>query len=163
MSITANPDKTNVNVIRIDDGLRRIPIENMFGQEVGVFFFRPTDLGIMERYNKLIGEFDKILEPLENANIGRDGEAADPTDEESVNAINEARTKLNNLLDELFDGNFSEAFFGKMNPFSPVGGRFYCEQAIEMVGAYIEQEFGVEAAQMSRRVEKYTGRYGGKK
>ena len=53
MSITANPEKTNVNVIRIDDGLRRIPIENMFGQEVGVFFFRPTDLGIMERYNKL--------------------------------------------------------------------------------------------------------------
>lgn len=153
----------NTNVIRIDDGLRRIPIQNMFDQEVGVFFFRPTDIGIMERYNKLMGEFDDVLAPLENANIGRDGEAADPTDTESVNAIKEAKQKLNSLLDELFDGNFSEAFFGKMNPFSPVGGRFYCEQAIELVGAYIEREFGVEAAQMSSKVEKYTGPYEVKK
>ena len=56
-----------------------------------------------------------------------------------------------------------EAFFGKMNPFSPVGGRFYCEQAIELVGAYIEQEFGIEAEQMSSKVEKYTGPYEVKK
>jgi hypothetical protein len=161
MSITANTDTKNV--IRIDDGLRRVPIENMFDQEVGVFYFRPTDIGIMERYNKLMSEFDSVLAPLEKADIGRDGEAADPTDMESVNAIKEAKEKLNSLLDELFDGNFSEAFFGKMNPFSPVGGRFYCEQAIELVGAYIEQEFGIEAEQMSSKVEKYTGPYEVKK
>ena len=160
MSNTATEKKA---VIRIDDGLRRVPIENMFDQEIGVFYFRPTDLSIIERYDKLIGEFDTILAPLEKANIGRNGEAADPTDEESVSAIREAKERLNSLLDELFDGNFSEAFFGKMNPFSPVGGRFYCEQAIEMVGAYIEEEFGIEVAKMSGNVQKYTGAYEGKK
>lgn len=157
--------ETNVtkNVIRIDDGLRRVSIENMAGQEVGVFYFRPTDVGIIGRYDKLIGQFDEILKPLEDANLNREGEAADPADEATSKAIAVATDKLNALLDELFDGNFSEAFFGKINPFSPVGGRFYCEAAIEMVGKYIEKEFGAEAVKMNDHISKYTSQFEGKK
>ena len=151
------------NVIRIDDGLRKVSIENMAGQEVGVFYFRPTDVGIIGRYDKLIGQFDEILKPLEDANLNRAGEAADPADEATSKAIAVATDKLNALLDELFDGNFSEAFFGKINPVSPVGGRFYCEAAIEMVGAYIEQEFGAEAVKMNDHISKYTNQFEGKK
>lgn len=159
-------DKTNMtenkNVIRIDDGLRRVSIENMAGQEVGVFYFRPTDIGILGRYDNLIGQFDDILKPLESANLNNAGEAADPDDDATSKAIEVATKKLNTLLDELFDGNFSDAFFGKINPFSPVGGRFYCEAAIEMVGKYIEQEFGAEAVKMNDHISKYTNRYEGK-
>ena len=157
--------ETNVtkNVIRIDDGLRRVSIENMAGQEVGVFFFRPTDIGIISRYNRLVGEFNTILKPLEKAHLNGAGEAEDPDDEATEKAIAEATEKLNSLLDELFDGNFSEAFFGKINPFSPVGGRFYCEAAIEMVGEYIEREFGAESVRMNKHISKYTSRYEGKK
>lgn len=146
-------------MIQVDDGLRRIPITNSFGQEVGVFFFRPTDIGIMDRYDKVIGKFDDVLKPLENASIGSDGTAADPTDQETVEALAKATENINQLLDELFDGNFAEAFFGKMNPFSPVGGRFYCEGAIEAVGDFINAQFGVEASAMSKRVDKYTDKY----
>lgn len=156
-------NKVTKNVIRIDDGLRRVSIENMAGQEVGVFYFRPTDVGIIGRYDKLIGQFDEILKPLEDANLNGAGEAADPDDEATSKAIADATGKLNALLDELFDGNFSEAFFGKINPFSPVGGRFYCEAAIEMVGAYIEQEFGAEAVKMNEHISKYTNQFEGKK
>ena len=146
-------------MIQVDDGLRRIPIKNSIGQEIGVFFFRPTDLGIMDRYNRMMEQFDEVLKPLENASIGTDGEAADPTDKETVEAIATATANINRLLDELFDGNFAEAFFGKMNPFSPVGGRFYCENAIDAVGKFIENAFGMEAETMSKHTEKYTAPY----
>lgn len=152
-------DKKATAAIQIDDGMRRVPIENMVGQEVGVFYFRPSDIGILERYEKMLPQFDEILKPLENVSIGKDGEAADPSDTETVEVLREATKKINDLLDELFDGNFAEAFFGKMNPFSPVGGRFYCEGAIEAVGNYIEQTFGAEAEAMSEHVSKYTRQY----
>ena len=146
-------------MIQVDDGIRRIPITNSIGQEIGVFFFRPTDMGIIDRYNRMMEQFDDVLKPLENASIGTDGKAADPTDEETAAAIAKATENLSRLLDELFDGNFAEAFFGKMNPFSPVGGKFYCEGAIEAVGNFIEAAFGTEVEAMSKRTQKYTAPY----
>ena len=77
----------------------------------------------------------------------------------AVEALREAEKRLYEAVDKLFAGNMSEAFFGRMNPFSPVGGRFYCELAIEAVGEYITKEFGRETAAMNKRVASYTGRY----
>ena len=152
-------DKKATAAIQIDDGMRRVPIENMVGQEVGVFYFRPSDIGILERYEKMLPQFDEILKPLENVSIGRDGEAADPADTETVEVLREATKKINDLLDELFDGNFSEAFFGKMHPFSPVNGRFYCENALEAVGGFISKQFKREVNKINARVSKYTHGY----
>ena len=39
--------------ITVDDGFQRIPITNKYGDEIGVFYFNPTDIGIIERYNSL--------------------------------------------------------------------------------------------------------------
>ena len=148
--------------IKVDDGLQRVPITNNADEEIGVFYFRPTDIGILERYNRLESRFEDVLKPLENVSVGPDGEAVDPSDEDAVNALKEAESALNGLLNELFDGNFAEAFFGRMNPFSPVNGRFYCEGAIEAVGDFINAQFGKEAALMSSGVEKYTKKYRGR-
>lgn len=147
--------------IQINDGLQRVPITNIYGDEIGVFFFRPTDIGILDRYNKVAGEFEGILKPLQDVSVGPDGNAKDPTDEEAVKALAQASGNLYGLMDYLFDGNMAEAFFGKMNPFSPVGGRFYCETVIEAVGGFIEQEFSIEAQMMSKNVEKYIKKYRG--
>ena len=35
--------------ITVDDGSVRVPIKNLYGDEIGVFYFRPTDLGIIDR------------------------------------------------------------------------------------------------------------------
>lgn len=144
--------------ITVDDGSKRIPIRNLHGEEVGVFFFRPTDIGIIDRFNKMAAEFDKITEPLENATLKTDG-TADETDQESIAALNEAEKRLFELCDYMFGGNMSEAFFGKMHPFSPVNGAFYCETAIEAVGKYISQQFEAETKKISKRMSKYTAGY----
>ena len=149
--------------IVIDDGSQRIPIENMNGDEIGVFYFHPTDVGIIERYNEAMSKFDEIVAPLEEIDINADG-TADANDEAAAKALKEAEKRLYEACDYIFGGNMSEAFFGKMHPFSPVGGLFYCESALKKVGAFISEQFEQETTKINSRLKQYVGKYGkGKK
>lgn len=152
-------DVIPVMSITVDDGAVRVPINNVHGDEIGVFYFRPTDVGIITRYNKMIDEFEQIAEPLMNVDIGPDGTTSD---EKEAEALSEAEHRLYAAVDKLFGGNAAEAFFGKMSPFSPVGGAFYCERMLEAVGEFIGRQFDAETKRM-QRIEKYTGKYTGKK
>jgi uncharacterized protein YggE len=58
----------------IDDGTRKIPIENTFGQLICNIYIRPSDISIMDRYNEFKKDFSSILDPLKNLNIDRNGE-----------------------------------------------------------------------------------------
>lgn len=148
----------NFTGIVVDDGSVRESIRNKHGDEIGVFYFRPTDIGIIDRYNKVAADFDKITAPLENVNINPDG-TVDEKNEAEMAAMNEAEAKLFEACDFLFGGNMSEAFFGKMHPFSPVGGRFYCENALDAVGKYISKQFDSEVTKINNRVNRYTHGY----
>lgn len=152
------PEVKNSIGIVVDDGTEEVPISNLRGQRVGVFYVRPTDIGIVRRYDEFLKGFDAILEPIQQVNLNSDGSARD-NDDQTMEALNEAEKRLADKLNALFDGNFAEAFFGKMNPFSIVGGRFYCEVAIEAVGAYIQKRFDHEMTLAQNRVEKYTHGY----
>lgn len=144
--------------IVVDDGSVEVPIKNQSGETLGIFRFRPTDMGLLDRYNEFAANFGKITEPLESIDIKNDG-TVDENNEAAAAAMREAQGRLYDSLDELFGGNMSEAFFGKMHPFSPIGGKFYCENAINAVGTYISQVFGKEAKKVQSRVEKYTHGY----
>lgn len=148
----------NFTGIVVDDGSVRESIRNKHGDEIGVFYFRPTDIGIIDRYNKVAADFDKITTPLENVNINPDG-TVDEKNEAEMAAMNEAEAKLFEACDFLFGGNMSEAFFGKMHPFSPVNGRFYCENALDAVGKYISKQFDSEVTKINNRVNRYTHGY----
>lgn len=140
----------------VDDGSIEVPIKNNIGDVIGVFRFRPTDFNIVKRYNEIADRFGEVVKPLIDANINENGEGED---EESIKILFEAENKLFELVDYMLDGNMAEAFFGKMNPFSPVGGKFYCENALEAVGQFISRKFDSEIKQVSARVNKYTGKY----
>ena len=144
-------------MISIDDGFQRVPINNKYGDEIGVFYFNPTDIGIIERYNKLADTFDAITEPLEAVNTveGADG---DNIDQSYLDALEQAKERLYDAVNELFGGNAAEAFFGKVHPFSPVDGNFYCENVLQAVGEFISNQFDSETKKLSARVAKYTNR-----
>ena len=149
-------DMKNMNLaITVDDGARRVPILNMDGEEIGSFRFHPTDIGIIERYNRLAEQFDAISEPLEGLSVPEGGEM-DLTDPKLVAALTEAESRLNAAVNKLFgsDG-AAEAFFGKMHPFSPVNGEFYATQVLQKVGAFIGAQFATETRAMSKKAKKY--------
>lgn len=146
----------NMNfAITVDDGARRVPILNMDGEEIGSFRFHPTDIGIIERYNRLAEQFDAISEPLEGLSVPEGGEM-DLTDPKLVAALTEAESRLNAAVNKLFgsDG-AAEAFFGRMHPFSPVNGEFYATQVLQKVGAFIGAQFDTETRAMSKKAKKY--------
>lgn len=145
--------------IQVDDGKQRVPVLNRIGEQIGYFDFRPTDLGIIERYNAMADRFDEITKPLENVSISVEGTADNENDEQAVAALTEAKKRLFALCDEMFGGNMSVAFFGSMHPFSPVDGAFYCEHAIEAVGKFISAQFDTETVKISKRMRKYTDGY----
>lgn len=135
----------NEEIIVLDDGLQRVSIRNLDGEEIGVFKFRPTDFGIINRYNETISKLEEIFEPLDG--------------DESDEAFQKAEKRLYEALNYVFGGNMAEAFFGSVSPFSPVKGRFYCEQAIEVIGQYISKQFDAEVKKIKKRVSKYTSKY----
>lgn len=153
-----NNQQNYVNEIIIDDGSVKVPIRNKQGEEIGVFFFRPTDIGIIDRFNAMADEFDHITAPLESVNINANGTVDEKNDAE-FSALKEAEGRLYAACDKLFGGNMSEAFFGKMHPFSPINGHFYCETALSAVGNYISRQFAREVKKVNTRVERYTHGY----
>lgn len=148
----------SIEAIVIDDGSIKVPIRNKQGDEIGVFYVRPTDISIIERYNRVADDFEKITAPLENVNINPDG-TVDENNAAEYEALKQAEKNLYEACDFLFGGNMSEAFFGRMHPFSPVGGRFYCENVLEALAKYISAQFSSEAAKINKRVGKYTHGY----
>lgn len=146
--------KNPVNMmITVDDGSRRIPIQNKQGEEIGSFTFHPTDIGIIDRYNSMADQFDAIVEPLQAVELTDDMSITDPT---LVGALKEATTRLYAAVNELFGSDdAAEAFFGKMHPFSPVNGEFYCSQVLAQVGAFIGSQFDAETKALSKKARKY--------
>ncbi len=150
-------EKNGLGIV-VDDGYKRVPVYNKLGKEIGHFDFNPTDIGIIDRYNNAAGDFPKITAPLENIDINADG-SVDENDDAAMKAMEEAKKNLFEVFDYIFGGNMSEAFFGSVNPFSPCNGKFYCENALDVVGRFISKQFDKEIQQMNNRVDKYTHGY----
>ena len=144
--------------ITVDDGSVKVPIRNKFGDEIGEFYFTPTDTGIVNRFDEVAEKVGEIIAPLEHVNINPDG-TADSNDIQGTKALKEATTRLYEAVDYLFGGNMSGAFFGKTNPFSPVNGAFYFENALEVVGTFINSQFDREMKKVNDRMNQYTQGY----
>ena len=140
--------------ITVDDGSRRVPIQNKSGEEIGAFTFHPTDLGIVMRYNNMVENFDKVTEPLE-ALSAAEGDV-DILEPRYAEAIREAEERLYEAVDTLLGSSgAAKAFFGRMNPFSPVDGEFYCTQVLSAVGLYIGAQFEAETVRFGEKAKKY--------
>ncbi len=142
--------------IVVDDGSVKETIRNKHGEVVGEFTFYPHDIGIIDRFNKAVADFNKITEPLEQVNINAEGGADDDAE---LEALREAEQRLYKSCNYIFGGDVAEAFFGKLHPFSPVNGRFYCEIVIDALGQYISRHFDRETQKVNARVMKYTQGY----
>lgn len=152
-----NKKSTYGNMV-IDDGSEKVEITNLYGEVIGVFKFRPTDISIFERYNEVVKKFEDILSPLDNIGINSDGTGENGTDEE-FKVLSDVKSNLFKELNYVFGGNMSDAFFGNMNPFSIVKGSFYCENAFETLGNFIAHAFDVETKMLNKKTTRYTHGY----
>lgn len=136
----------------IDDGTREIPLMNKFGKLICNIYIRPADLSILDRYQQLSTDFKTIVEPLKNIEIGSDGTISF---EEDWKIVKEVEAELKQRINALFDMDEADDIFAKRNPFSSVGGKFFCESVIEVIGNLIADAVEEEMELSRQRTEKY--------
>lgn len=136
----------------IDDGTREIPLVNKFGKLICNIYIRPADLSILDRYKQLTADFGDIVEPLKDLDIKNDGTAAFDADWQVLKSV---EAELKRRINALFDMDEADDIFAKRNPFSSVGGKFFCESVIEVIGNIIAEAVEDEVELSKRRTDKY--------
>lgn len=142
----------------VDDGSVTETIRNQQGQKVGEFTFRPSDIGIIDRYNESISKFGDVVAPLENVGLNPDGTPR-KDDAADFELLSKIKADICEMVDYIFGGNISEGFFGTMHPLSVINGRLYCENVLDALGNYIAAVFATETKKIDKRVSRYTQQY----
>lgn len=136
----------------IDDGTREIPLYNTFGKLICTVHIRPADVSIIDRYNALMKGFDSVVAPLKKINIKNDGTATFDRDWEILKKV---EADLMEKINALFDMDDAEKIFATRNPFSSVGGEFFCIRVLSALGQVITEAIEEEAALSKKRMSKH--------
>lgn len=141
--------------ITVDDGFVSVPMYNLHGMKIGEFAFQPTDVDIVNRFNESMDKFDEVLAPLQ-AEADKDPDA---DDFDNIDAVNEARDRLFKMCDYIFNADTGNSLFGRMHPFSPVNGKFYCMEVFDQLSVFIQSQFGEETKKVNENMKKYVDGY----
>ena len=138
----------------IDDGTRCYTFTNKFGDVIGEMHFRGGDISIIDRYNSLLSDFDKIIAPLSQISTMKDDGTA--VTDEDWGIIKDVEKELINRLNAIFDSHDCENLFKNRNAFSTINGEFYVEKIIQALGNVVAQEMNEEKEKTKKRLDKYT-------
>lgn len=136
----------------VDDGTREIPLKNKFGKLICKIYMRPADLSILDRYDQLTSDLEGLVAPLKALDLKSDGT---PSFEDGWGAVKQAENELKRRINAVFDMDEADEIFAKRNPFSSVGGRYFCENVIEALGNIIIEATNAEMQKSSARMAEY--------
>ena len=139
-------------ILTIDDGTREYEIQNTYGKTIAVVHFRPGDISLADRYQTMRESFGEIVKPLADIDIAADGTAESDA---GIEAIRKADAAFRGKLQELLDSDDMGEVFKQRNPFSSVGGRFFCEVVLDALGGIIGDVMAEEAEASRKRTAKY--------
>lgn len=141
----------NLTVV-VDDGTKEYTLTNKQGKVICKVCFRPADYSIIDRYNAMVDELGKIVQPLEAVSLKNDGSAVFEDDWAVIKSVEQ---QLVDKLNALFDMEDAAAIFEKRHAFSSVGGEFFCFRVIEALGNVISSAVTEEAKLSQKRMAKY--------
>ena len=137
-----NQNNQNNDII-IDDGSKVYNIRDKHGKLLGKFVFRPSDTGIVNRYEEVAKFFNNLQLP--------------DNSEETMRA---AEKELVEQVSYLIGADAQEAFFDILSPFSPLAsGELFVENVLTAIANVIEKEFKVRSKKVQRRMNKYVTKY----
>ena len=137
----------------IDDGTTPVTFTNQYGQEIGTIHIRGGDIGILDRYELLLKDFDKIVAPLSDIELKNDGTTSFDEDWKKIKGVEK---ELINRINAVFDMQDGANLFTNRNAFSTINGHFYAENVIKALGDLVSQEIEKETEITKDRIDKYT-------
>lgn len=145
-------DKRN-NIFVLDDGTKEIIVQNNYGEEICKLHIRSGDLSIMDRYKELMNEYAEIVKPLASLHVEEDGSSDIDSEWEIIKGV---EAKLIDKIDYVFGMKDAKKLFASRNAFSGIGGSFYIEKVLDMLGRVVAQSIDEEGEKTRKRLEKYT-------
>lgn len=141
--------------MRIPTGLKKYDIEDMEGNVLDCFYFNPTDVDIVDRYQESVEKIEMKLEE-----IAKMEELAND-DIDSVCKMHKLlRPVLCKAIDDIFKTNISEKFFSIMSPFTLFeDGTMFYEIVLMEIAKIIEEECNQRLKKVDVRISKYTSKY----
>lgn len=137
----------------LDDGTKEVSFCNQYGQEIGKIHIRSGDISILDRYDELLKDFEKLTAPLKEVELRNDGTSSFDKDWEIIKGVEQEFIKRINAVFDMEDG---ANLFKNRNAFSTINGHFYIENVIMALGEVVSQEIAHESELAQKRVEKYT-------
>ncbi len=133
----------------IDDGKREIPVKNRFGEVLATLRFRTTDVNIVKRFDEAQKGVSEAVKSISDIDIASDGTAEELS---GIEKLAQAEKTVKDKINYIFTDDVCSGLFSVCNPFSPINGRFYVENVIELLVKIIENE--LEKAS-DERISKY--------
>jgi len=144
---------TKDNIFVLDDGTKEITFNNQFGEEICKIHIRSGDISIIDRYQELVKDFDKLVMPLSQTKLRNDGTSSF---EEDWKVIKEVEQNIIERINAIFDTKDAGNLFVQRNAFSTINGEFYVEKVITALGEVVSKEIAHESELAQKRIAKYT-------
>lgn len=133
----------------INTGAVKVPLEDNLGRVFGHAVYVPTDLGILERYQKglhliddMAAEFQKVAEEVTKENV--------------FELMQKPAQKLKEFCDFVFGNGFYENAFSEINPFTMVpGDKFICLIVLESVVNDITERHKSKSEKVAKYLKGY--------
>ena len=140
------------NTFVLDDGTKEITFNNQFGEEICKIHIRSGDISIIDRYQKLVDDFDDIVAPLSGVKLRNDGTS---TFEDEWKVIKEVEQKIIERINAVFDTKDAGNLFTQRNAFSTINGEFYVEKVLVALGNVVSEEIKHESELAQARMGKW--------
>lgn len=133
------------NEFIVDDGYKEYVFKNTHGIVFGKFFLNATDTSIVQRTEKAMEEYNKIVFDDKNG---------------SFDDIIRAEEKIMTCFNTMFGRDMKEELFSMYRPLTLfVNGQFYCEYIFDCICNTINQEFDARLQTSKAKVKKATKKY----
>lgn len=144
--------KENNNAFIIDDGTKEITFNNQFGEEICKIHIRSGDISIIDRYQALMTDFDKLVAPLSDVKLQNDGTSSFDDD---WKVIKDVEQNIIERINAIFDTKDAGKLFEQRNAFSTINGEFYVEKVLTALGEVVSREISHESELAQKRISKY--------
>lgn len=140
--------------IQIEDLVKKITIENQYGQVLGDVYISPDDYNILERAKTAEKNIQEHIRDLE-----KQSKSLSDNEEELATVISGVDQKVKKEIDYLFDYPVSEVVFGNTHCLSTRRGVYFVENLLKGIMPVIERTVSEEAAASQKRMNKYLSDY----
>lgn len=135
--------------IVVDRGYEEFTIEDKKGNVLGKFEMNPSDMEFIKRYEDVAEKMSHVADNIDES-------------KSEAEQLVEIETKVNELIDYLFNASVSASIFSITSPFSVLAsGEFFIENVLNSIGKLVESETGKRFKKIQTKVSKYTSKYHG--